>query len=137
MTAHDAMSIDVPSSSSRALIPLPPLPPSNIALMSREDRLQYIMHRKGMIIPSTSQQRRDIVHREQMLGHYGQNTLYHQLIKKNCWWPGMCSTSRWSCTHVCSAYATRWQDASGIQLVTSHLIVQATTIRSISQKSEG
>ena len=57
--------------------------------LTDDEHLSYIMERKGCYIPTSDEEKRNILSTEHALGHYGQISMYRKLIQKNIWWPKM------------------------------------------------
>ncbi len=48
--------------------------------------------KRGVTIPRTKRERRDLVEKEHAMGHFGIDAIYKSLRSKNIWWPGMRNT---------------------------------------------
>jgi len=48
--------------------------------------------KRGVTIPITAEERKDLVEKEHAMGHFGIDAIYKSLYSKHIWWPGMRNT---------------------------------------------
>jgi hypothetical protein len=48
--------------------------------------------KRGVTIPTTAGERKDLVEKEHAMGHFGIDAIYKSLYSKHIWWPGMRNT---------------------------------------------
>lgn len=59
------------------------------SLSVQERNLLYEMERRGMIIPSTDQEKLNHIDRVHQQGHFGRDHIATQLMRERIWWPGL------------------------------------------------